>query len=98
MKSKVENEMLSVKMRLTKAIRWSQVKSGDDAAEKLVSNEVKKTLAEATQLLKSVLEIYETLKTKPQMRKDVHQIKRGARCWRSHRSSTKRTGRMTTTN
>ena len=76
--SKVENEMLSVRMRLTKAIRWSQVKSGDDAAEKLVSNEVKKTLAEVTQLLENVSEqssksflIYETLK----MRKEVHQIK-----------------------
>ena len=76
--SKVENEMLSVKMRLTKAIRWSQVKSEDDAAEKLVSNEVKKALAEATQLLENVSEqssksflIYETLK----MRKEVHQIK-----------------------
>ena len=72
--SKVENEMLNVKMRLTKAICRNQVKFGDDA-EKLVSNEVKKTLAEVTQLLKSVLEIYETLKTKPQMRKEVHQIK-----------------------
>ena len=76
--SKVENEMLSVRMRLTKAIRWSQVKSGDDAAEKLVSNEVKKTLAEATHLLENVSEqssksflIYETLK----MRKEVHQTK-----------------------
>ena len=76
--SKVETEMLSVKMRLTKAICQSQVKSGDDAAEKLVSNEVKKTLAEATQLLENVSEqssksflIYETLK----MRKEVHQTK-----------------------
>ena len=49
--SKVENEMLSVRMRLTKAIRWSQVKSRDDAAAKLDSNEVKKALAEVTQLL-----------------------------------------------
>ena len=40
--------MLSVTMRLTKEIRWSQVKSRDDAAEKLVSNEVKKALAEVT--------------------------------------------------
>ena len=70
--------MLSVRMRLTKAIRWSQVKSGDDVVEKLVSNEVKKALAEVTQLLESVSEqssksflIYETLK----MRKEVHQIK-----------------------
>ena len=70
--------MLSVKMRLTKAIRWSQVKSRDDAAEKLVSNEVKKALAEVIQLLENVSEqssksflIYETLK----MRKEVHQTK-----------------------
>ena len=78
MESKVENEMLSVRMRLTNAIRWSQVKSGDDAAEKLVSNEVKKTLAEATKLLENASEqssksflIYETL----EMRKEVRQIK-----------------------
>ena len=70
--------MLSVRMRLTQAIRWSQVKSRDDAAEKLVSNEVKKALAEGTQLLENVSEqssksflIYETLK----MRKEVHQTK-----------------------
>ena len=75
--SKVETEMLSVKMRLTKAICRNQVKFGDDA-EKLVSNEVKKTLAEATQLVENVSEqssksflIYETLK----MRKEVHQTK-----------------------
>ena len=43
----VENEMLSVKMRLTKAICQNQVKFGDDA-EKLVSDDAKKTLAEAT--------------------------------------------------
>ena len=76
--SKVETEMLSVKMRLTKAICRNQVKSGDDAAEKLVSDDAKKALAEATQLLESVSEqssksflIYETLK----MRKKVHQVK-----------------------
>ena len=67
--SKVETEMLSMKMRLTKAICRNQVKFGD--AEKLVIDDAKKTLAEATQLLKSVLEIYETLK----MRKKVHQAK-----------------------
>ena len=75
--SKVETEMLSVKMHLTKTTRWNQVKSEDDAAEKLVSNDAKKALAEATQLLESLSEqssksflIYETLK----MRKEVHQI------------------------
>ena len=74
-KPKVENEKLSVKMRLTKAICWSHAKSEDDAAEKYVSNYAKKAHAEATQLLKSVLETNEALKTKPQMRKKVHQIK-----------------------
>ena len=54
--SKVENEK-NVEYEDasgSKAIRWNQVKSGDDAAEKLVSDDAKKTLAEATQLLKSV--------------------------------------------
>ena len=81
MESKVENEMLSVKMRLTKAICWSHAKSGDDA-EKLVSNDAKKSFAEAAQLLENVSEqssksflIYETLKTKPQMRKKVYPVK-----------------------
>ena len=46
-------EMLSVKMHLAKTTTWNQVRSGDDA-EKLVSNEVKETLAEATQLLENV--------------------------------------------
>ena len=73
--SKVENEKLSVKMRLTKAICCSHAKSEDDAAEKPISEDAKKTLAEATQLLESVLETHEALKTKPQMRKKVHQIK-----------------------
>ena len=71
----VENEKRSVKMRLTKTICWSHAKSEDDAAEKYVSNNAKKALAEATQMLESVLETYEALKTKPQMRKKVHQIK-----------------------
>ena len=82
--SKVENEKLSVKMRLTKVIYWNQAKFGVDA-EKHVSDDAKKTLVEVTQLLESVLEqssksgmiglTYEALKTKPQMRKKVHQIK-----------------------
>ena len=82
--SKVENEKLSVKMRLTKAISWSHAKFGDEA-EKPISDDAKKALAEETQLLESMLEqssksgrtglIYEALKTKPQMRKKVHQIK-----------------------
>ena len=36
---KVENEMLSVQMRLMKAIGWNQAKFGDDAAEKHVSDD-----------------------------------------------------------
>ena len=71
---KVENEMLSVKMRLTQATCWSHAKSEDDAAEKYVSNYAKKAHAEATQMIDSVLETYEALKTKPQMRKKVQQI------------------------
>ena len=71
-------------MRLTKVIYWNQAKFGADA-EKYVSDDAKKTLVEVTQLLESVLEqssksgmiglIYEALKTKPQMRKKVYQIK-----------------------
>ena len=78
--SKVENEMLSVKMRLAKTIRWNQVKSGADA-EKQVSDDAKKAIAETTQLLENVVEqlsksgmiglTYETLK----MRNQVHQVK-----------------------
>ena len=72
--------MLSVKIRLTKTFRWNQVKSGADA-EKQVSDDAKKAIAEAAQLLESVFEqlsksgmiglTYETLK----MRKKVHQVK-----------------------
>ena len=87
--------MLSVKVRLTKAICRNQVKSGDDAAEKLISDDAKKAIAEATQLLESVSEqssksflIYETLK----MREKVHQVKEKLQ------EPSRRTGRMTTTN
>ena len=83
---KVENEKLSVKMCLTKVIYWNQAKFGADA-EKHVSDDAKKTLVEVRQLLESVLGqsrksgmiglTYEALKTKPQMRKKVHQIKEG---------------------
>ena len=79
MESKVENEMLSVKVRLAKTIRWNQVKPGADA-EKQVSDDAKKAIAETTQLFENVVEqlskseiigsTYETLK----MRKKVHQI------------------------
>ena len=71
--------MLSVKMRLSKTIRWNQVKSGADA-EKQVSDDAKKAIAETTQLLENVVEqlsksgmiglTYETLK----MRNQVHQL------------------------
>ena len=84
--SKVENEMLSVEMHLAKSICWNQAKFGADA-EKHVSDDAKKTLAETTQLLEKVLEqlsksgmiglTYETLKTKHQMRKNVPQVKKG---------------------
>ena len=52
--SKDENEKLSVKMRLTKVIYWNQTKFGDDA-EKPISDDTKKALAEATQLIGSML-------------------------------------------
>ena len=73
--------MLSVKMRLAKAIWRNQVKFGDDTAEKFISDDAKKALAETTQLLENVAEqlsksgmiglTYETLK----MWKKVHQTK-----------------------
>ena len=73
--------MLSVKMRLAKAICRNQVKFGADAAENFVSGDAKKTIAETTQVLENVVEqlsksgmiglTYETLK----MRKKVHQVK-----------------------
>ena len=47
-------------------------KSGDGAAEKFVSNNDKKILAEATQSLENVLEQLSKLS---QMRRKVHQVK-----------------------
>ena len=47
--------MLSVKMRVTKAICRNQVKFGDDT-EMPISDDAKKALAGTTQLLESVLE------------------------------------------
>ena len=64
--------MLCVKMYQTKAISWNQAKSGDGAAEKFVSNNDKKILAEATQSLENVLEQLSKLS---QMRRKVHQVK-----------------------
>ena len=52
--SKVVNEKLSVKMRLTKVMYWNHAKFGYDA-EKPISDDAKKALAEATQLLGSML-------------------------------------------
>ena len=69
---KVEAEMFCVKMHQTKAISWNQAKSGDDAAEKFVSNDDKKLLAEATQSLENVLEQLSKLS---QMQRKVHQVK-----------------------
>ena len=84
--SMAENEMLSVKVHPAKTICWNQVNCGADA-EKHVSDDAKKTLAESTQLLAKVLEqlrksgmtglIYETLKTKHQMQRKVPQVKEG---------------------
>ena len=95
---KVENEKLSVKMCLTKVIYWNQAKFGADA-EKHVSDDAKKTLVEVTQLLESVLEqssksgmiglTYEALKTKPRCGRCI-KSKKGARCSRRSRSSTKK--------
>ena len=61
-------------MRLTKAICCSLFFFEDDAVEKPFFFDAKKTLAEATQLLESVLET-EALKTFFFLRKKVHQIK-----------------------
>ena len=79
-----KDEILSVKMHQTKAIRWNQAKRGDYTAEKFVSNDARKTFVETTQLLENVLEqssksslMYKALKTKPQMRKKMHQVKEG---------------------
>ena len=71
---KVETEMLSVKMHQTEAISWNQTKSGDDAAEKFVSNDAKKATTEATQLLKNVSE-QSSKSSLICMRKKVHQVK-----------------------
>ena len=80
-------------MHQTKAISWNQ--SGEDAAEKFVSNDHKKLLAEATQLLENVLEQSSklSLNSKPSPRCE-------GRCIKSKRSfsrsSARRTGRTTT--
>ena len=75
-----------MKVHPAKTICWSQAKFGADA-EKHVSDDAKKALAEVTQLLENVLEqsskssmiglTFEALKTKPQMRRKVHQVKDG---------------------
>ena len=87
--------MLSVKMHQTKAISWNQAKSVDDAAEKFVSNDDKKILAEATQSLENVLEQSSklSLNSKPSLRCEGRCIKTK----RSFpRSSARRMGRTTT--
>ena len=76
--SKVENEMLSVKMRLTKAICWNQAKFGDDAAEKFVLEPSSKSFP-----------TYETLK----MRKKVHQVKEGCEVLEKLQELVKENGR-----
>ena len=78
-----------------KAISWNQAKSVDDAAEKFVSNDDKKILAESTQSLENVLEQSSklSLNSKPSLRCE-------GRCIKSKRSfsrsSPRRTGRTTT--
>ena len=86
---------LSVKMHQTKAISWNQAKSGDGAAEKFVSNDHKKLLAEATQLLENVLEQSSklSLNSKPSPRCEGRCIKSKRSFFRS---SARRTGRTTT--
>ena len=59
---------------------------------------LKMTHAKATQMLESVLETYEALKTKPQMRKKVHQIKERREVLEKIQEFNKEKGRMTTTN
>ena len=80
---------------------------GADAG-KYVSDDAKKTLVEITQLLESVLEqssksgmiglTYEALKTMPQMRKKVYQIKERREVLEKLQEFNKEKGRMTTTN
>ena len=57
--------------------------------EKVVSDDAKKAIAEATQLLKSVLEIHEHSRCERRYVKS----EKDARCWRSHRSSARRNGK-----
>ena len=64
-----ENKKLSVKMRLTKVIYWNQAKFGDDA-EKPISDDAKKALAEATQLLGSKHVRREVLEKPQEISKD----------------------------
>ena len=58
--SKVETEMSSLKMYLAKAICWNHDKFGDDA-EKSISDNAKKALAEATQLLERIRRIEQVI-------------------------------------
>ena len=71
---KFGTEMLSVKMHQTEAISWNQTKSGDDAAEKFVSNDAKKATTEDTHLLENVSEL-SSRSSMIYMRKKVHQVK-----------------------
>ena len=102
--TKVESEMLSVIMHLATTTKWNQVKLRKNA-EKFIRGDAKKAIAEATPLLESVLEqssksflFFETLKPSPRSERRCIKSKEGAKCWRSHRSTGSRTGKMTTTN
>ena len=76
--------MLSVKMHQTEATSCNQTKSGDDAAEKFVSNDARNATTETTQLLENVLEhlsksslICETLKNQASDAKEGASSQRG---------------------
>ena len=79
--SKIETEMLSVKMHQTKAISWNKVKSGEDVV-------TGKTTFEVTQLLKNVSEQLRK-SSLMYMRKKVHQVRGGL----FSRSSAKKNGK-----
>jgi len=80
----VKTEASTVKMRLAKAIGWTHARFGEDG-EKPISEEAKKSLQEATQLLDAVLEevrdnmsvTLDALKSKIQINILAHEIESG---------------------
>ena len=71
--------MLSVKMHQTKAISWNQAKSVDDAAEKFCQQRRQEDTCRshtiARERIGTIEQDISELKTKPQMRRKVHQDK-----------------------